>query len=600
MDYAAILQDAPLAAYMPEATLRDLVDTAEPIYLRGGEYLYREGETPDYFYVVAAGRLRVASGEEALVGHIGFGEPVGEAGAISGENRSASVRALRDSIVLRLGRDPFLRFLNSHAPAAVALTRRLIFRLRQTQSERRRAATLGQNAITIFPASPGAPAMALAEMLARSLGGYPAVRVIGAAHVDAGFGAGSAQAPYADRELSRRLQEWFCDLERRHRHLIFVADRDDSAWALRCLRQSDRVLAVAEADMVPASVPALAEWRGGEDTLAPVELVLLRSEGDPSPHTQDWRAATGARAHYYLHPWDAQELDALRRQISGQGIGLVLGGGGARGFAHIGLMRALEQLEIPVDVCGGTSMGAFVSALAACGFDSVEMAQIARETFVENNYLNDYTLPRVSLIKARKFLRRLREIFGERRIEELRRSYYCISTNLSTGEGIVHDCGPLAEWVGTSMAVPGVAPPVAWQGSLLCDGGVVNNLPTDVMQGLERGTVIACSVSAAGDIALPGYGVERPEPDALLGRLRSPELRAPRFSEILLRTATLASDTTLARAAAERADIYLRMPVQRYGMFDWHALDALVELGYETAMAQLAPLRDGLLGRCPA
>ncbi|MFA5938546.1 MAG: patatin-like phospholipase family protein [Sinimarinibacterium sp.] len=594
MDYAAILQSAPLAAYMPEATLHRLVAEAEPLYLRGGEYLYREGEAPDFFYVVAAGRLRVTSGEDTLIGHIGFGEPVGEAGVIAGESRSASVRAQRDSIVLRLGREPFLQFLNSHAPAAVALTRRLIFRLRQTQRERQRAATLGQSAIAIFPASCGVPAMALAEVLARSFGGYPAVRVISAAHVDASMGVGSAQAPYADHALSRRLQEWFCELERRHPHLIFVADRDDSPWALRCLRQCDRVLVIAEADVAPASLPALSEWRGSEETLAPVELVLLRAEGDPSPHTLDWRAATGARAHYYLHPWDAQELDALRRQISGQGIGLVLGGGGARGFAHIGLMRALEQLQIPVDVCGGTSMGAFVAALIACGFDSVEMAQIARETFVENNYLNDYTLPRVSLIKARKFLRRLHEIFGERRIEELRRTYYCISTNLSTGEGIVHDCGPLAEWVGTSMAVPGVAPPVAWQGSLLCDGGVVNNLPTDVMQNLERGSIIACSVSAQGDIALPGYGIDGPEPGALLGRRRHPDLRAPRFSEILLRTATLASDTTLARAAAERADVYLRMPVQSYGMFDWAALDALIELGYETAMRQLTPLRDTL------
>ena len=223
MDYAAILQSAPLAAYMPEATLRRLVDEAEPLYLRGGEYLYREGEASDHFYVVAAGRLRVASGRDTLVGHIGFGEPVGEAGVISGEVRSASVRALRDSIVLRLGREPFLQFLNAHAPAAVALTRRLIFRLRQTPRERQRAATLGQSAIAIFPASAGVPAMALAEVLARAFGHYPAVRVISAAHVDASIGSGSAQAPYADAGLSRRLQEWFCDLERRHPHALAAA-----------------------------------------------------------------------------------------------------------------------------------------------------------------------------------------------------------------------------------------------------------------------------------------------------------------------------------------------------------------------------------------
>jgi NTE family protein len=359
------------------------------------------------------------------------------------------------------------------------------------------------------------------------------------------------------------------------------------------------VLVLAEADIPARQPPALHEWRGAEAPLAPVELVLLRPEGDPSPHTLDWQRSTGARAHYYVHPWDAHDLEALKRQISGRGIGLVLGGGGARGFAHIGLLRALEQLEIPIDVCGGTSMGAFVAALLACGFDSVEATQVARETFIDNNYLNDYTLPRVSLIKARKFLGRLRAIFGARRIEELRRTYYCISTNLSTGASVVHDYGPLAEWVGTSMAVPGVAPPIAWRGDLLCDGGVVNNLPTDVMQSLERGSIIACSVSSDTDIQLPGAGIDWPDPEALLHLPSAAPVRPPRFSEILLRTATLASDTTLARAAAERADVYLRMPVQDYGMFDWTKLDALIDLGYEQAMRTLAPLRDSLLSRSP-
>ncbi|MGH8460256.1 MAG: patatin-like phospholipase family protein [Stenotrophobium sp.] len=594
MDYAAILNQAPLAAHMPEATLRRLVDLAEPLHLQGGEYLYAEGDAPDYFYVVVSGRLRV-SNKDALVGYIAFGEPVGEAGVISGELRNSTVRAVRDSVVLRLPRVEFLDFLNNHAAAAVALTRRLIFRLRQSRRERELSATFGQSTFAIFPASHDAPAMELAEILARGLSGWPAVRVIGTAHVDAMFGAGSAQAPYSDLAASRRLTEWFCALERKHRHLIFVADRDDSPWALRCLRQADRVLVLAEAAAAPVQVPALSEWRGEELPLAPVELVLLRSEGDPAPHTLNWKEATGARAHYYLHPWDERELDAITRQITGRGVGLVLGGGGARGFAHIGLLRALEQLQIPVDVCGGTSMGAFVAAMTACGFDSVQMAQIARETFVENNYLNDYTMPRVSFIKARKFLRRLREVFGDRHIEELRRCFYCISTNLSTGSAVVHDSGPLAEWVGSSMAVPGVAPPIAWQGDLLCDGGVVDNLPTDVMQSMERGAIIACSVSATGDISLPGAGAHYPDPEAMLQRQRPKQARMPKLSEILMRSATLASDTTLASAAAERADIFMLMPVQQFGMFDWPALDQLIEIGYEEGMKLLTPLRAQLL-----
>lgn len=199
--------------------------------------------------------------------------------------------------------------------------------------------------------------------------------------------------------------------------------------------------------------------------------MLLRAEADPSPHTLEWRAITGAQAHYFIHPWHEPELAALARQVTGRGLGLVLGGG-ARGFAHIGLVRALEQLEIPVDVMGGTSMGAFVSSLLASGFDSVEMTQIARQIRADH-----------------------------------------------AGRG-------------------------------------------------------------------------QPDREALL-RWKGPGKR-PSLAEIISRTATLTADTTGARQAAERADHFIRMPVQAFGMFDWPRLDEPIDIGYRHAMEQLEPVRASL------
>jgi NTE family protein len=237
-------------------------------------------------------------------------------------------------------------------------------------------------------------------------------------------------------------------------------------------------------------------------------------------------------------------------------------------------------------------MGAFMSALVTCGLDSVQMAQVTRETFVRGSYLNDYALPRVSLLRGRRFAGRLQEIFGDLRIEELRRTYFCVSTNLTAGGAVVHDRGPLYLWVGTSMAVPGVVPPIAYQGDLLCDGGVVDNLPTDVMQKLERGSIVACNVSTEGALRAPGAGLDRPDPEALLRRqgLDSP----PRLPEILVRSAMLSSATAMQRAA-ERADVYVRMPSQEFGMFDWKRMDEVVERGYEHALRQLAPVRETLV-----
>jgi NTE family protein len=442
----------------------------------------------------------------------------------------------------------------------------------------------------VIPASPEVPVTVLAEALVRRLGGWPSARLITAAHVDAALGAGAAQAPLDDSAAGAALKHWLGEIEARHRYVVYAGDSDRDTWALRCLHSADRVLLLAEAAHPPESVPVVDELhRLG--LLAAVELVLLRPEGDASPYTLAWRDAVGARAHYFVHPWDARGLAALSRQVTGHGVGLVLGGGGARGFAHIGLVRALAELQIPIDVVGGTSMGALLSALIACGFDHVEMRRVVRDTFVRANYLNDYALPRFSFLRGRKFAARLEAIFGERRIEDLRHPYFCVSTNLTTGSAMVHDRGPLAVWVGTSMAIPGVGPPVAWHGDLLCDGGVVDNLPTDVMQSLERGSIIASNVSTEGSIRAPGAGLIEPDPDALSSWTGEGE--PPRLFSILMRSATLTGAAAMARAR-DIADVYIDMPADGIGLFEWKRLDELIERGYEHALEVLTPVRDSL------
>jgi NTE family protein len=590
VDLKSVLAEVPLFAALDEQELGALSSLAERQDLRSGARLYKEGDPSTHCYVVLRGRLRETTGDE-LLGYIGRLEPVGEIGIEMDEPRSSTIRAVRDSILLRFEKAELLDFLDHHPAVQRSLSRLMIVRLREHGRVRVQGATEVSGTLALIPASPHLPVMALAEALVRRLSGWPDARLITAAHADASLGPGASQAGLSDSEGSTRLAAWMNDLESRHRYVVYAADSDRDTWALRCLHNADRVLVLTEASARPRPVRVLQELRS-LGLLAPVELVFLRPEGDSSPHTSAWMDVTGARARYFVHPWDEAELASLARQVAGHGVGVVLGGGGARGFAHIGLVRALEQLRVPVDVAGGTSMGAFVSALLALGLDSAEMAQIARDTFVRNNFLNDYALPRVSLIRGRKFGARLAEIFGDRQIEELRRTFFCVSTNLTTGEPVVHDRGPLAVWVGTSMAVPGIAPPIAYEGELLCDGGVLDNLPTGVMQRLESGSIIACNVSTEGYLKAPGSGLGRPDPEALLrhGSMDSP----PRLSEILVRSAMLSSATSV-DLSAERADVYVRMPSQDFGIFDWKRLDELIELGYEHALERLAPVRDALL-----
>ncbi len=593
MDISAVLSRVDIFASMPADERASLSKLFHVEHLVAGKQLFAQGDPANHFYILVYGRLCIYESAK-LSAYINRYQPAGEIGMLSGEGHHADVYAIRDSLLLAVAADVFLSFLSTHPTVMLALSRLTI----QRSKPQLRQQQIMQNGrtLSIVPTSADVPAIHLAEALSMHLKGWPNVRLVTAAHVDALFGANFSQSPldYGSNDL--RLRTWLSSLEDQHCYVLYAATKSDDTWALRCLHQADRILILAEAAHKPENMPIINILKA-QKINSPIELVLLRPVGDASPYTLSWKQMTGARAHYFVHPWAANDISALARQITSKGLGLVLGGGGARGFAHIGLIRALEQLHIPVDIVGGTSMGAFIAALVACGFDSVEMAHIAYETFVARNYLNDYTMPRVSLIRGQRFHDRLHAIFGHQQIEELRQTFYCISTNLTTGEPVVHDQGELATWVGSSMSVPGVAPPIAWHENLLCDGGVINNLPTDVMQHLERGVIIASNVSMHGDVRAPGAGLELPDQTALLNWhkvIKDKLLRAPRLAEILMRTATLASDTSIQTAAIARANLHIRMPIQGIGMFEWARIDELVERGYQHALATLEPIKDHL------
>ncbi|MGH7896768.1 MAG: cyclic nucleotide-binding domain-containing protein, partial [Candidatus Binatia bacterium] len=232
---ASLLGATPMFAELPPPELEALAALAETQYLESGECLYSEGEPPEYFYVVASGRLRVTQ-RGSLLGYVGRLEPVGEMGVVTGEPRTSHVHAVRDSLLLRIARDPLLDLLNRNGPTLMAATRLMLKRLRQYQRQRRLAATESHGTFSILPASSGAPVMALAETLVRRLAGWPAARLITARHVDAALGSGAAQAPFSDRDASRRLMAWLNELEGRHRYVIYAGDNHGDAWALRCLR----------------------------------------------------------------------------------------------------------------------------------------------------------------------------------------------------------------------------------------------------------------------------------------------------------------------------------------------------------------------------
>ncbi|MDE2148612.1 MAG: patatin-like phospholipase family protein [Gammaproteobacteria bacterium] len=564
---------------LPPQALDQLTQHCRLQALRGGSELLQPDSPVDALYLVASGRLRVHDAGGHLLAEITAGESVGEIGLFARRAEGVSVRAARDCVLLRIDRDDFLAFAEAHPASLFQIIDLIVHRLsraQRTRTERRR----GARVIAVVPAQPSIDVQGFVRQLSGALGRFGAVQQLDAARVDADLGEGQAQLPAEAR--TDALIDYLNHLETGlgHGRLIYCADADSSAWSRRCMRQSDCIVLLARADDPPVLTPMVADWQAITGC-APTELVLLREPSAGAGDVAAWYGRLGLlRLHHFVSP--SRPPQALARRLAGRALGLVLGGGGARGFAHIGLLRALDELELPVDLTAGSSMGAFFGAQVACGFDYRQVLEVTRETFVTRNYLNDYTLPRVSLIRGRKFLHRLQEVFGPRTIESLWKPFFCVTTNLTHGTACVHDRGPLALWVGTSMAVPGVAPPVAWHGDLHADGAVINSLPTDVLHALACGPVIASDVSTRGAIAVPG--IAGPAPEALLHQNDAKDRIG--LLDILFRTATLTGEAGDASRKA-LADCSLRMPVDEVGLFEWQRLDELAERGYRHALAEL-------------
>jgi NTE family protein len=576
MEIVDHLRSCPLLGRLPEAALAELASDARSLGLRGGATLFESGDPPDALYLVTLGRIRILFPDHAPT-EVGAGELLGEIGVLADEPRMGRAVAIRDTLLVRIDAESLLRTLEHHPGAQRELTRLIVQRLRRRRPPRG-ADARSERTLTIMPLTVDAPAEALARGLASALsqllGG--ATPVLDAARVDTELGAGTAQTRFDSEAANARLVTWLNAVEEDSEHVIYLADGMPDPWTLRAARQADRILLVAgEGALNTDTLSAMSL----ADSLAPVELVLT----DGAPKLLDMlRERSQARFHHHAAPDSPADCARLARQVTGRALGLVLGGGGARGFAHIGLLRALAESGLEIDLIGGTSIGAFIGALHARGASPDEIREAAHALFIERNHLNDYVWPRVSLIRGRKFMLKLQALLGDGSIEDLRLPFHCVSTNLTRGKPEVHDSGPLAGWVAASMCVPGIAPPVVWNGDLLADGAVVNSLPVDIMRDLARGPLIASDVGSADELRLPG--IKGLVPDALI-KARGKD--RPSLTDILFRMTTLTSDLKLADNLAA-ADLFLRMPVEDVGMFDWTHMDALIARGHAHAMDVLS------------
>ena len=582
MDILTALKSSPLFRELDRRALRSIAANAQWIERSGGQYLFRVGEESDALYLVVSGRLRVVRPEAdkrpLLVGEIGAGDTVGEMTIITAEPHASDAYALRDTSLIRISREVFETLVVRHPTAMLRVTRLIVERLRAARPAAQRESVRSARTYAVLAAHPGVDLAAFAGRLARELGQAGATLRLDAQRVDDALGEGASSVEFSIGDRNRELTGWLTQLEERYRYIVYAAEPEPDAWTRRCLRQADRLIIVAHGDQRPFISRTL-KWIRDQSLRAPREMVVLIPEnGGHSART--WRDMGAANAHHRV-PIDlpVEPMARLARMVTGRAVCLVLGGGGARGFAHLGLIRAMQEKGIPIDAVGGTSMGAMVAAMVAMGLDAQDMLARMRETFLTGKFLNDYSLSRISLISGEKFQRQLKSVFGDRRIEDLELPFYCVSTNLTRGIPVIHDQGELAIWVGASMAVPGIAPPLVHRGDLLVDGGLLNAIPFDVMSDMGRGQIIVSDVSQESNLR-----VEMEDGDVETTSLLSLGAGARHINmfRILFQTATLTSERER-RDIDARADLVLHMPVGGISMFDWDELDEIVYRAYHHA-----------------
>jgi predicted acylesterase/phospholipase RssA/CRP-like cAMP-binding protein len=504
--------------------------------VRAGEWLFRAGEPGDCLFVVRSGRLDViGEGDEGVLRRIGRGEIVGELALLTGSPRSASVRAHRDSELLAVARADFEDLLRHDDDFAMGLLRGLGERLKVSVAREDQA---GQADRVIALA--GAPDPRMVADLAAALADGERVACLDAG----GAGAEAGWGPALERA------------EREHDRVLLVVGAP-GPWSAFCLRSADRVVLFARPDEPVARDPALRHC----------DLAWVARAGDGALLAPWLAALEPARRHLLRVGRLDDGIHRLARRLAGRAVGLVLSGGGARALCHIGVLDALADAGVVVDRVGGCSMGAFVGALFALGLTPDEIAARCEEELVRRRPFNDYTVPRVALIRSRKARRMLERVFAGRRIEELERDYFCVSADLVAAEPVVHRWGPLWEAIGASMSLPGLVPPVVAGDRLLVDGGVLDNFPVEVMAAGAEGPIVA--VDAMGRSPLGGAG------------------GPPPLLETLAR-ATVLSSWQAASVSRALADVLVVPDPGPVGMLAFERVDELRRAGREAAASSLA------------
>lgn len=570
--------------------LRLLEERLHPLFIVRGDCVVSQGEDADALYVVVSGRFAVeVEGHTEPVAEISHGSTIGEIAFFAGGPRTATVRAIRDGVVVRLTRADF-DAISAHSPAIwTAVTATLAERL---AAATRRAARIDRGAhtaraqprprtITLLGAGGGQIPPIFLTAFVETAKARPDTLVVSSGTISDVLDGRRG----GDFDLTEALNA----LESRFSTVVFIADRELTPWSEKAVRQADELLIVA----APLDGPV-----GTTVALSPLEsfalslhrpasrrLVIVHGRKRIVQGTRHWLALREPSMHHHVALGEAQDVARLWRFLTGEALGFVACGGGAYCAAHIGVYRAFRELGIGFDLIGGTSGGAAMGAAFAQEMDPLAIDAGVHRMFIDGRALGRYTLPRYGLLDHTHFDAHLEKEYGSIRIEDLWKPYFAVSADLSDYAIEVHRSGHLWRALRASAAIPGLLPPYYTDdGRMLVDGSVIANVPIETMHSLKRGPNIVVSFQAAQAQRFAVDYASLPNRGDLIWRTFNPISRhrlpsAPSAATVLVKS-LMANRSHFERHLQPEDWLIIPPTPPAMGALDWRRHTELMEAAY--------------------
>lgn len=562
-----------------DALLKILI-AGEKQQVEAGEYLFNQGDLENSLYVVLSGRLRAVIQDKNgtnILGDIGEGEPTGEFALFTNEPRMASVLAIRKTIVLKINKQEYLNLVAQNPAFAGLLTSFLIKRLRRNILEQHMSSSPKNIAlINLQPAHDLSPWTDVIERILED-NGIP------------------IQVFDHDSQPAAQYDTIFDNLEQQEGLNILVCSEAQPEWSRQCLLSADLVIVATEflADANLYQIEKMQNLYAQSILNKKIYIVFLHENETLLPHqTSRWLEKRMVNLHIHVRKNHLGDIGRFCRIISNQAVGVVLGGGGAKGYAHVGAIRALMEVGVEVDFLGGTSAGALYGiGMSHSDFDPKKVHALCEASAKGKLTSNDFSWPIVSIMSGKKMASFMKKMFGESELEDIWVNSYCVSTNFSSSDTKVHVRGLVSKMVRASIAIPGVFPPVVIDKELHVDGGVVDNLPIEPMYRYPVGHIIAISLSGL-ETKQVDY-LETPTAAMLIWNklLGKRKYKIPGISALIINSLTLNSRQKQENTKA-KVSLYFEMDLKGVGLLDDKKWRQTIQNGYEQMSKFLANLPE--------